>query len=622
MQTESLNSEIAKVAGPIDSGTTGVDEALQLKTRMNLVVVGHVDHGKSTVVGRLLSDTNSLPEGKLEQVRAKCDAAGKRFEYAFLLDALVDEQAQGITIDTARIFFQTDKRHYIILDAPGHIEFLRNMITGASHAEAALLVIDAEEGVQENSRRHGYMLSMLAVKHVIVVINKMDRVDYSEAVYQSLVKEYSEFLAKIGTQAELFIPVSALRGENLVTPAESMPWYKGATVLSALDNLQPASALQEQTLRMYVQDIYKFTKYGDERRIISGTLDSGTLRAGDTVVLYPSGKRTKVSTLESFNTEPLSSVAAGDAVGFTMTEQIYANRGDLISRIEDRKPCVSTRVQVSLFWLGQQSLRCEEEFIFRLGTARVSAKIEKIIQIVDAGNLDQSSEAQSIERNNVAECIIRFAKPVAFDEVEFLSATSRFVMVHNYRIWGGGIIRKALDDSRVDIREQAQVRDEKWIRGLISPVERAERYAQRAALILITGPAASPRKELGRALEAQLFREGRAVYFLGIGNIVHGLDMDLEGRVNAGQEHVRRLAELGNIMLDAGMLVVASAADLGEEDVTLVQELVGPDRVRVVVYGGGRAGGDIQISDDDDLPASIDKIKVALSNDRIIFSPW
>ncbi|HUR05452.1 MAG TPA: GTP-binding protein, partial [Nonomuraea sp.] len=202
---------------------------------MNIVIVGHVDHGKSTVIGRLLADTHSLPEGKLEQVRAQCELNSKPFEYAFLLDALKDEQAQGITIDAARVFFKSAVRPYLILDAPGHIEFLKNMITGAARAEAALLVIDAAEGVQENSRRHGYMVSMLGVRQLAVVVNKMDLVGWDRGVYDRIVKEYSAFLEQVGIRPSGFIPVSGRGGDNIANRSPNLPWYEGPTVLGALD---------------------------------------------------------------------------------------------------------------------------------------------------------------------------------------------------------------------------------------------------------------------------------------------------------------------------------------------------------------------------------------------------
>ena len=269
--------------------------------RMNIVIVGHVDHGKSTVIGRLLADTHSLPEGKLEQVRANCEMNSKPFEYAFLLDALKDEQAQGITIDAARVFFKSDLRHYLILDAPGHIEFLKNMITGAARAEAALLVIDAAEGVQENSRRHGYMMSLLGIKQLAVVVNKMDLVGWDRAVFDRIVKEYGAFLDQVGIKPACFIPVSARGGDNIADRSAHLPWYQGPTVLNALDQFKNEPAPVERAFRMPVQDVYKFTKQGDDRRIVSGTIDSGAVNVGDTVIFYPSGKKSRVKSIEAFN---------------------------------------------------------------------------------------------------------------------------------------------------------------------------------------------------------------------------------------------------------------------------------------------------------------------------------
>ena len=226
----------------VKSGNYSNKRDLVNKQDMNIVIVGHVDRGKSTVIGRLLADTNSLPEGKLEQVKETCRRNSKPFEYAFLLDALKDEQAQGITIDTARCFFQTERRNYIIIDAPGHIEFLKNMITGASRAEAALLVIDASEGIQENSRRHGYMLSMLGIKQVCVLVNKMDLIGYSEKPFRRIEKQYRRFLKKVDVEPLCFIPISAREGDNVANHSGKMPWYRGKNVLEVLDLVRKRAA--------------------------------------------------------------------------------------------------------------------------------------------------------------------------------------------------------------------------------------------------------------------------------------------------------------------------------------------------------------------------------------------
>ncbi|MBC8070701.1 MAG: GTP-binding protein, partial [Deltaproteobacteria bacterium] len=253
-------------------------DALAQRDTMHIVIVGHVDHGKSTLVGRLLADTGVLGDGKLEKVRATCERQGKAFEYAFLLDALEAEQDQGITIDAARVFFRTAARDYIIIDAPGHIEFLKNMVTGAARAEAAVLLIDAKEGVRENSRRHGYLLGMLGIRQVAVVVNKMDLVGYDQAHFESIEREYRAFLAEVDITPQYFIPIAARSGDNVATRSTQLDWYGGPTVLEAVDGFGKLPARTHLPLRMPVQDVYKWGHRGDDARIIAGRVETGRLR--------------------------------------------------------------------------------------------------------------------------------------------------------------------------------------------------------------------------------------------------------------------------------------------------------------------------------------------------------
>jgi len=324
------------------------------KQQMNIVIVGHVDHGKSTVVGRLLADTGSLPQGKLDAVRRECERTGKPFEYAFLLDALTDEQDQGITIDTARSFFKTARRDYIIIDAPGHIEFLKNMISGAARAEAAALIIDAKEGVRENSRRHGYVLAMLGIRQVVVCVNKMDLVGYDQAHFDKIEAEYRGFLRDIGAvNPRQFIPVSAIGGDNLATHSDKMRWYKGPTFLETLDAFDKAPGKTEAPFRMPVQAIYKFTNRGDERRIVAGRIEAGRVKVGDKVVFSPSNKSAVVSSIEGFNVAPRTEIESGWSTGFTLSEEIYVTRGEVMSHVE-QAPLVSTRLRANVIWLGRK----------------------------------------------------------------------------------------------------------------------------------------------------------------------------------------------------------------------------------------------------------------------------
>ena len=491
------------------------------RQQMNIVIAGHVDHGKSTVIGRLLADTNSLPEGKLEQVKQNCALNSRPFEYAFLLDALKDEQAQGITIDSARVFFKTEKRDYIIIDAPGHIEFLKNMVSGASRAESALLVIDAHEGVQENSRRHGYMLSMLGIKQITIIVNKMDLVKYDQKIYEDIVSEYTEFLSNIEVEPKCFIPVSGMMGDSIAKLTGKMPWYSGKTVLQVLDDFEKEKPDIDKPFRMPVQDVYKFTRDGDSRRIIAGTIESGTYKVGDEIIFYPSGKKSTVKSIEGFNVPEQKEASVGYATGFTLTEQIYVNRGELAVKVGDPKPHVTSRLKANLFWMGRNSLEKKKEYMLKLGTVKVPMKVEEITKVINASNLGYNEKQEEIKRHDVAECIIKLNKAIVFDQQENIPSTNRFVIVDDYEITGGGIIAEALDDEQNWIREKVYLRDRKWEKGKITTMRRAEKYNQKATLMIFTGEKGVGRKTIAKELEARLFNDGKIVYFLGIGNVLY-----------------------------------------------------------------------------------------------------
>lgn len=592
--------------------------------RMNLAVLGHVDHGKSTVVGRLLADTGTLPDGKLEQIREKCRRTGKRFEYSFLLDALADEQSQGITIEAARVHFQSPRRRYLILDVPGHVDFLRNMVTGASHAEAALLVLDAEEGVRENSRRHGLLARLVGVDPLLVLVNKMDRVGWSRERFEALAAEYREFLESLQIPVGAILPVSGLEGDNLARPSAHMPWYDGPTVLQALDALEGPASGRDEPFRMPVQDVYKFTRYGDSRRIVVGTVASGTLAVGDEVVFYPSARRSRVHSFETLAGPAPTEVGAGQAVGFTLDEQVYVSRGEIATRPCDPRPHVSRKFLSSLFWLGREPLEPGRDYTLKLATASVPARVVEISRVLEGATLEPTPDPTCVRRHGVAECVLKTQKALAFDEIDRLGETGRFVLVDGYRIAGGGIIRKALEDPLDSAWEERFVRSQNWIPSRVSPVQRAERYGQRPTLVLITGPAASDRKALGQALEASLFAEGRVVYFLGIGSLLHGLGADMEGQGDRGREAVRRLAEVANLMLGAGLLVLASAADLDQADLDLVQVLVGADQVKTVVLGEAPASDlawDLHLPNAGDLASAVERVKGMLADSGVLWRP-
>jgi bifunctional enzyme CysN/CysC len=592
--------------------------------RMNIVIVGHVDHGKSTVIGRLLADTHSLPEGKLEQVRAQCELNSKPFEYAFLLDALKDEQAQGITIDAARVFFKSRQRHYLILDAPGHIEFLKNMITGAARAEAALLVIDAAEGVQENSRRHGYMVSLLGLRQLAVVVNKMDLVNWDRAVYDRIVREYGTFLDQVGITPSAFIPVSGRGGDNIADRSPNLPWYSGPTVLEALDAFHTEPPPVERSFRMPVQDVYKFTKQGDDRRIVAGTIDSGSVQVGDTVVFYPSGKKSRVKTIEAFNQPVQTRATAGNTVGFTLQEQIYITRGEIAALEREPRPQVTTRLRVSLFWLGKDPMVKRKEYLLKLGTARVTMRLEEILRVMDASTLGPTEQAAAVQRHDVAECVLKLDRAIACDLAEDVASTSRFVIVDDFEIRGGGIVREALSDRQAAVRDRVMLRNYKWEPSIIQPERRAEKYNQKAALILVTGEHEHDRKGVAKALEDRLFDDGKVVYFLGIGNVLYGVDADIERKQENRLEHMRRLAEVANLMLDAGIILVVAAAELTQDDLEVIKTAVQPDWIETI-WAGDNITTDLAVDlhlPGGAVPEAVDRLKAHLQDKGIIFRPW
>ncbi len=584
----------------------------QQRQKMNIVIAGHVDHGKSTVIGRLLADTHTLPEGKLEQVKANCERNSKPFEYAFLIDALKDEQAQGITIDSARVFFKTAKRDYIIIDAPGHIEFLKNMVTGASRAEAALLVIDAEEGVQENSRRHGYMLSMLGIRQICVLVNKMDLVRYERKVFDSIVTEYGKFLDEIGIQPTAYIPISGRYGDNLVEHSPNMKWYSGKTVLDQLDDFQLERKVSDKPFRMPVQGVYKFTKFEDTRRIIAGTVDTGTAKAGDTVIFYPSGKKSKIKTIEVFNREVPKEIFAGEAVGFTLAEQIYVTRGEMAAVEGQVQPEVSSRLRVSLFWLNKNPMIKKKDYLLKLGTVKVPVRLEEVVRVIDASDLSNQGKTEQIDRHDVADCIVKLSKSIAFDKATEIDKTSRFVIVDDYEIAGGGIIHEGLEERHSWAQDNVLVRDYQWETSRISAVERTKRYHQRAVLVLLTGTRDVGKKKIASQIEKALFNDGYFTYSISVGDKTDG-------------DPMQRLAETAHILLDTGMILIVSANEMSQKDLEVLKGSINPDRIETVWIGEDVTTDisfDMHVNSDDSPDDAVAHILERLQKNGVIYKPW
>jgi bifunctional enzyme CysN/CysC len=549
---------------------------------MNVVIVGHVDHGKSTLVGRLLADTGVLGDGKLEKIRAVCKQQGKVFEYAFLLDALEEEQGQGITIDSARVFFRSERRDYIIIDAPGHIEFLKNMVSGAARAEAAVLLIDAKEGVRENSRRHGYLLSMLGIKQIVVAVNKIDLLDYRREAFEDIVSQYRAFLGEVGIEPTHFVPISAREGDFVAARTANLAWFDGPTILEAMDGFDKKRPSAEQPLRMPVQDVYKFNERGDDRRIIVGRVEAGTLRVGDRVMFSPSYKTTTVESVQAFHAAVPDSVGAGRSTGITLSEQIYVSRGEIMSHL-DHPPEVSTKLRVNLFWLGKRPMVPGKRYKLKLTTAETEVTIDEIHRILDASDLSTSVSKQKVERHDVADLVLRTRHQIAFDLASEIEATGRFVIVDEYDIAGGGIVREAVRDEAAGRRLENRIRGTEWARGDITAEQRAEINGHPSSMVMFTGEANTGKHGVARALERALVHSGHAAYLLDGKNVVLGVDADIA--FDDIDELVRRFGEVAYILLDAGHMVISTTNVIGLTNHLVLQTQISPFSMFVVHIG-------------------------------------
>ncbi|HZL41720.1 MAG TPA: adenylyl-sulfate kinase [Verrucomicrobiae bacterium] len=543
--------------------------------QLKIVIVGHVDHGKSTFVGRLFNDTGSLPEGKLEQLRKAAERRGVPFEWANLMDALQSERDQNITIDTAQIWFRTPKRQYVIIDAPGHKEFLKNMITGAANAEAALLLIDAHEGVQENSRRHGYLLNLLGIRQIAVLVNKMDLENYSEARFGQIEAEYRQWLTSINVVPTVFIPISAREGDNIASASARMPWWKGPTVLTALDDFKVSEVPQDQPLRFPIQDVYRF----DERRILAGRVESGSVKPGDRLVFSPTNKVSTVKTIERWNAPAATSAAAGESIGITLTEQIFVERG-MIAAQESAPPYELTRFKTRIFWLGKRPFAKNKKYKLKLTTQEVECEIDTIEKVIDASSLATISRKPGeifVGRHEVAELTLRTRRPVAFDTANEIVATGRFVLVDGLDVSGGGIIAEDNYPRRThDIHTKSD--NIYWSHGKVTITQRELRNSHRGCVLWLTGLSGSGKSTIATELERELFNLGRQAYILDGDNIRHGLCSDLGFSHRDRTENIRRIGEVAKLFADAGFVCITAFISPYRADRDLARTILPRDR--------------------------------------------
>ena len=537
---------------------------------LKIVVVGHVDHGKSTFVGRLMHDTGSLPEGKLEQLEKAAARRGAPFEWANLMDALQAERDQNVTIDTAQIWFRTRKRQYVIIDAPGHKEFLKNMVTGASGAHAALLLVDALEGIQENTRRHGYLLSLMGIRQVVVMVNKMDLANYSQKKFERIETEYRQWLANVQVVPHRFIPIAARHGENIVTRSPNMTWWVGPTAVETLDEFEMPEGRENQPLRFPIQDVYRF----DERRILAGRIESGAIKVGDRIVFSPSNKISTVKTIERWNAPQTGVAEAGESIGITLTEPIFIERGT-IAAPETAPPYELTKFKARIFWLGKNPFVRGRKYKLKLTTQEVDCEIDDIQRVIESSTLavvSRSREENYVGRHEVGELTVRTRKPVAFDAVTEIVPTGRFVIVEGLEVCGGGVI---LEDNYPRHTHDAHRKssDLYWSRGKVTAGQRELRNGHSGCVIWFTGLSGSGKSTIAAELERELFNLGRHTCILDGDNIRHGLCSDLGFSPEDRTENIRRVGEVARLFVETGVICITAFISPYRADRDLVRAI-------------------------------------------------
>ncbi|MBJ7418153.1 MAG: adenylyl-sulfate kinase, partial [Niveispirillum sp.] len=526
-----------------------------------IVIVGHVDHGKSTLIGRLLHDTDSLPEGRLAELKKVSEQRGLHMEWSFLLDALQIERDQGITLDTTRIWFKTAKRPYVIIDAPGHREFLRNMVTGAAAADAAVLVTDAERGISEQTRRHAYLLSLLGVRKVIVAVNKMDLVDHAEDAWKGVAGDVSEYLQKLGIEPLYVIPLSARHGDNIAARSDKMAWYRGPTLLEALDLLTPTAARTEALLRLPIQDVYR---KGDTRLAV-GRIETGRLKVGDKVEIAPTGQPATVASIDA-GKGSVTEARAGQSVAVSFIEDAALNRGQVIAPA-GHMPHIATTIRVRAFWLDPESLTAGSRITLRLTTSEHPVVVEKFERLVDVEHLTDG-EGSELGQGGIAEIVLRSSAPIAFDHAADLPITGRAGLARGGRIVGGCILLGAA--SNVTVAGP--------VTAVNSSVDRdafEARNGHRGGVVWLTGLSGAGKSTLSMSTQRRLFDDGWRVAVLDGDNLRKGLNKDLGFTPAERLENVRRVAEVAKLMAETGTVVLVSLISPTTELRDLARSIIG-----------------------------------------------
>ncbi len=517
------------------------------KSMLRFITCGSVDDGKSTLIGRLLYDSKLVFEDHLAALEAdskKVGTQGGDIDFALLVDGLAAEREQGITIDVAYRFFSTERRKFVVADTPGHEQYTRNMVTGASTAELAVILIDARKGVLTQTRRHSYLVSLLGIRHIVLAINKLDLVDYSEEVFRRIEDAYQSFAKEIRLERIMTIPISALRGDNITEPSSNIPWYSGPTLIDHLESIEIADDTRSRPFRMPVQWV---NRPNLDFRGFSGCIAGGTVRPGDRIRVLPSGLESTVSRIVTYDAD-LAEAVAGQSVTLTLADEIDLSRGDVVAAAS-RPPGVADQFEAHVIWMAEEELLPGRPYLLKIGTRTVAATIERPKYKVNVNTLEHTA-ARTLGLNEIGVCNIHLDRPIPFDSYRDNRDTGGFILVDRYtnNTVAAGLLNFAL--RRADNIHWQAVEVDKQARAAIKH--------QRPALIWFTGLSGSGKSTIANLVERELHHLGRHTYLLDGDNIRHGLNKDLGFTDVDRVENIRRTAETAKLLLDAGIIVLAS----------------------------------------------------------------
>ena len=538
--------------------------AQEKKSLLRFLTCGSVDDGKSTLIGRLLFDTKLLFEdtlSALEKDSRKFGTTGEDIDFALLVDGLEAEREQGITIDVAYRFFATDKRKFIVADTPGHEQYTRNMATGASNSDLAVILIDARKGVLIQTRRHAYIASLLGIRHIVLAVNKIDLVDYSQSRFDEIVAEFHTFAKDLGFAKSIAIPLSARFGDNVIAKSEHMPWYDGPSLLDHLERVDVDTDAAARPFRLPVQWV---NRPDLDFRGFAGTLTSGRIRAGDTVAVAKSGRTSTVSRVVTMDGDRAEAVA-GDAVTLTLVDEIDISRGDVLCAPQQR-PEVSDQFAAHLLWMAEEELLPGRQYLLKLATATVPATVSTLKHKVDINTLGHLA-GKTLALNEVGYCNFSLSQPLAFDAYRGNRDMGGFILIDRFTnaTVGAGMIDFGL-------RRATNVH---WQALDVNKDARARLKGQRPAMLWFTGLSGSGKSTIANLVEKALAAEGRHTYLLDGDNVRHGLNRDL-GFTDADRvENIRRVGETARLFLDAGLIVLVSFISPFRSERRMARELVG-----------------------------------------------